>query len=160
MRRNQEQEQGPTQEELREKLNEYINFIDHTLHPQLKVAISQREETESEMREYQELQHNLELFKDGKMKDVTMVDLGHKLMYCQAKITDCNHVFVSIGMGFHAELTIDEALVYIKRRMNFLNREKLSKRVDKARDIAAHMEKSLEILDSLGDEIKSMGASG
>jgi prefoldin alpha subunit len=160
MRRNQEQEQGPTQEELREKLNEYINFIDHTLHPQLKVAISQREETESEMREYQELQHNLELFKDGKMKDVTMVDLGHKLMYCQAKITDCKHVFVSIGMGFHAELTIDEALVYIKRRMNFLNREKLSKRVDKARDIAAHMEKSLEILDSLGDEIKSMGASG
>ena len=157
----QDQEEAPSKEELREKLNEYTHFIEHTLYPQLTIALSQREEVESEIKEYQELTNNLTFFKNGKMKDVTMVDLGHQLLYCQAKITDCDHVFVSVGMGFHVEFTIDEAIAFIKRRISFLNREKLPPRVDKAREVAGHVETTLEILESIGVEIQNLdGVSG
>ena len=158
MRRRQEEDDGPTEEELRMKLNEYINFIDHTLHPQLKIAISQREEIEAEIEEYKELKLNLQLVKQGKIKDETIVDLGHQLAYCKAKITNKEKVFVSIGMGFHAEFTIDEAVTFIDRRIGYLNRERLPPKVDKAREIAGHLESSLELLESLGEEIRNMSS--
>jgi len=156
MKSRQQEEEAPSTAELREKLNEYSHFIEHTLQPQLKIALSEREEVESEINEYQELMNNLIFFKKGKMKDVTMVDLGHQLLYCQAKITDCDHVFVSVGMGFHVEFTIDEAIAFIKRRISFLNREKLPSRVDKAREVAGHVETTLEILESIGVEIQNL----
>ena len=40
---------------LRNKLSQYIAFIDDTLQPELKFAISARERIEAEIKEYQEL---------------------------------------------------------------------------------------------------------
>jgi len=161
MRRRQEhkEEDGPTEQELRSKLDEYIHFIDHTLQPQLKIAISQREEVESEIKEYEELKSNLRMMKQDKIKDEAMVDLGHELIYCQAKITDRKHVFVHVGMGFHAEFTMDEAIIFIDRRIGYLSRDRLSDRVDKARQVASHLENALELLESLGGEIRNMAAA-
>lgn len=146
----------PTEQELRGKIKEYLAFVDNTLQPQLTDALAKREEIESEIREYRELSQNLKQFQAKTLKTSTLVDLGHELLYCHAKIIDPNHVFVSIGMGFHAELTIQEAILFITRRIEYLQRLKLPPRVDHAREVANHMQTCLEILDSLGQEMKQM----
>jgi prefoldin subunit 5 len=33
------------------------------------------------------------------------VDLGAQV-YCQAEVPDTSHIFVDVGLGFHAELTL------------------------------------------------------
>ena len=153
----QQQQQQPTEQEIQSKLNEYIIFIDKTLQPQLQIAISNREEIEDEIQEYHQLQKNLQMVKLNKINNETMVDLGHEIIYCQAKIINREKVFVSIGMGFHAEFTIDEALLFVQKRMNFLKMEKLPSRVDKAREIAGHLESSMELLESLSQEMRDVG---
>ena len=35
----------------------------------------------------------------------TMVDLGSQV-YCQAEVPDTSRIFVSVGLGFHAEMTL------------------------------------------------------
>lgn len=144
----------PSQQQLQNKLSEYIHFIDNVLQPQLQVAISNREEIEAEIQEYKELGKHLKMVKLGKIKNETIVDLGLELVFCQAKVTDQDKVFVSIGMGFHAEFTIDEAIVFVRKRTDFLKREKLPSRVDKAREVAGHLESAMELLESLGQEMR------
>jgi prefoldin alpha subunit len=154
----QQQELPPTEEELRMKLKEYINFIDNILHPQLQVAIANREEIETEMKEYEELRKNLQMVKLNKIKNgasTAMVDLGCDLLFCQAKVSEKDCVFVSIGMGFHAEFTIDEALVFVAKRIAFLRGDKLPPRVDKAREVARHLESAMELLESLNQEMQN-----
>lgn len=146
----------PTEQELRGKIKEYLAFVDNTLQPKLTNALTKREEIESEIKEYRELSQHLKQVQAKTLKTSTMVDLGHELLYCHAKIIDPGHVFVSIGMGFHAELTIQEAILFVTRRIEYLQRVKLPPRVDHAREVANHMQTCLEILDSLGQEMKQM----
>lgn len=164
--RDEKQDEAPSPEELKAKVNEYVRFIDHTLHPQLKIAITQREDIEKELHEYQQLKDNLTRIQlsessldDHDHDPMVNVDLGHETIYCRAKFLSPDRIFLSIGMGFHTELTIDEALKAIDLRMNFLRREKLPKRVENAKTVAGHLEAAMDLLQSLGEEMRSMNVN-
>jgi prefoldin subunit 5 len=59
-------------------------------------------------------------------------------------------------MGFHAELSLDEAIAFCAKRIDFVERQLLTKRVDKAKRIAAHLEASLVMLQELAMEVQDM----
>ena len=144
-------------DELRMKMTEYAGFIDNVLQPELHLAVNAREETESEIAAYEELLEKLRLILSAGMKPLqSMVDLGHEIAYCKATIDNPQQVFVHVGMGFHAELNLDEAISFCEKRISFLETQLLSKRVEKAKRVAAHLEASLVILHELAKEIQNM----
>jgi len=67
----------------------------------------------------------------------TMVDLGAQV-YCQAEVPDTSHIFVNVGLGFHAELTLDEALAFAEKKLVGL-RGDLRERVEEAASIQSHV---------------------
>lgn len=144
-------------EELREKLREYSSFIDSTLHPELQRAVSAREETEADIREYQELFDKLAVIIQDRQQEPleAMVHLGNELVYCKAEVQDASTVCVDVGLGLFVELTVEEAVPVIERRIRFLEKDKLPKRLDDARTVAAHMESSIIILEALARDLHS-----
>ena len=63
-----------------------------------------------------ELRNNVQLLLDQKQTSLkTQVNLGSDF-YVQAKVPDTSKIFVSVGLGFHAELTLDEAVALCTQR--------------------------------------------
>ena len=144
-------------------MNEYAVFVDTTLQPQLLLAVTAREETELEIASYGELADKLITIlsdgpKTGKPLE-SLVDLGHEVVYCKATIENRQQVFVHVGLGFHAEFSLEEAVEFCEKRISFLKTHLLLKRIEKAKLVAAHLEASLVILQELSMEIQDMEES-
>ena len=149
--------------ELRTKMNEYAVFVDKTLQPELILAVAAREETELEIASYRELADKLTMIlSDGPTTGKpleSLIDLGHEVAYCKAMIENRQQVFVHVGLGFHAEFSLEEAIDFCERRISFLETQLLSKRIEKAKRVASHLEASLVILHRLAMEIQDMEES-
>ena len=140
-----------SREEDEAKLKEYSSFIDQILHPELKRRVEARAEVESEIDDYQDLSIKLQaLTSPSPLK--ALVDLGHQAVYCQAVATDNSKVCVHIGMGFHAEMMLSEAIAFCEKRIRFLNTV-LVKRAEQATQVARHLQASLLLLEQLANEV-------
>jgi prefoldin alpha subunit len=63
-----------------------------------------------------ELRNNVQMLLDQKKTSIkTQVNLGSDF-YVQAHVPDTSKIMVSIGLGFHAELTLDEAVTLCTQR--------------------------------------------
>lgn len=156
-----------TEEELRSKLKEYINFIDHILQPELEQAVANREEIEFQIQEYDELKMHVQNFirsnerkqKEadgcGMVTETALVDLGCQLVFCSATINDPNKIFVDDGEGNHVGLTLEQSLPFIDKRIKYLETQVLPSRIEKAKTVASHLEESLTLLETIGKEIQS-----
>ena len=51
-----------------------------------------------------------------------MVDLGCNY-YAQAKVEDFSRIFVSVGLGFHLEMTLAEASDFVGKKVTHLTAE-------------------------------------
>lgn len=143
------------------KYDEINHLIYQVLEPQLLAAVKHREDVEAEINEYQELSDQLTIIrnrydddfrirKDSSIKTVApleaMVDLGHQIAYCKAEIQDPQRVYVNVGMGFHVEFSLDEAIDFIALRIDFLLSYILPKTAERAKNIAADIEAALYAL--------------
>mmetsp|Transcript_6261 Transcript_6261/g.9094 ORF Transcript_6261/g.9094 Transcript_6261/m.9094 type:complete len:192 (+) Transcript_6261:74-649(+) len=177
----------PSEEEIRNNLNQYTKFVNEKLTPILKDAILRREETENEISEYEELASELSsivgkdnevnklTLKNDKEKNIrrmkglkefrraanssqleTHVDLGAQIMFCKAIVPNPERVFVHVGMGFHVEFTLNEALEFIERRVKFLHKKVLANRVNKAKAVASDVESTLKILETLTEQLREL----
>jgi prefoldin subunit 5 len=152
-----------TTSQLHDKINEYASFITNTLQPQLQTAVEAKEATEKDLKEYLELrnklQHlenmlNCEVTVGEKSKPIeTLVDVAHQTIYCRAVISNPRTLYVDVGLGFMVELTIQEALTFIDKRVKFLEEEVLRHRTSVVEGIAKDVENALELLEELGAEI-------
>lgn len=145
-----------TKEELETKLREYSNFIDKTLHPELKKRVEAREQVEEEIAEYQELATKITALLGSAKPLEAMVDLGHDAVFCRGVALDNEKeqmLHVHVGMGFHVELTIPETIAFSEKRVGFLEK-KLKKKVEASTLVARHVESSLLILEELAKEMK------
>ena len=109
---------------------------------------------------------------------VVTVDLGWNKAYCEAHIvktatnsvaattssssqststTDTGEikVFVDVGMGFHVELTVTEAIAFCNRRVQFLQLKEQSRQA-KRRKLEEHVATAEDILDHLANEALGM----
>jgi len=61
------------------------------------------------------------LIQENNLKQLhTMVNLGSHF-YAQAKIPDTTYIYVNIGLGFHVQFTLTEALQFIDKKEESLN---------------------------------------
>jgi prefoldin subunit 5 len=138
-------------------VKEYSTFIDTKLHPELKKRVDAREQVEEEIADYRDLSTKLKALvaqqDDSPLE--AMVDLGHDTVYCRGVASPEQNkplmMHVHVGMGFHAELTIPEALAFSEKRILYLE-QILKKRVEASTMVARHIESSLLILEQLARE--------
>ena len=144
-------------EEAKTALRNYAAFVDNTLKPELERRVLEREEVEKEIEEYSDLQEQLT---DKSFSTTPAVDLGHELVYCRATLESPSTVFVCVGMGFHVELTLDEAISFCAKRIGFLTKQKLRPRALKAKEVADHVKESIRMMETLAAEIDLQRTGG
>lgn len=143
-------------EDISEKMEEYSHFVTQKLRPELDRAELSRNESRAEMNEYRELLQRLTEIQSKSLQEMeTMVDLGHQLIYCNA-VANLETIFVHTGMGFHVELTIQEAIPFVKKRISFLEKDVLKRKEARVREITQHIVAASAILDELTREWKHL----
>ena len=77
----------------------------------------------------------------------SLVDIGCGV-FCQAHVPDASRIFISIGLGFHVECTLEEAPKVIKLRQDALQK-KVSHTVKQAAEVKAHIKFMVEAIRQL-----------
>lgn len=145
-------------EEIQHKISEYSNFVDNVLQPELEVVEAARYQARSTVAEYQELKKRLLVMQQDPPQEAEhVVDLGYKTVFCRAVAEDPNTIFVHVGMGFHVEFQIPEAIAFVDKRIKFLQDEILSGKEQKTVEVQDHMQSAQMILDELMREMQRIG---
>jgi prefoldin subunit 5 len=139
-------------EEIKQKMNEYSAFLREVLRPDYESLHEAENEILSEILEYEGLRNRLE---EGiATEDNMMVDLGLNKIRCRAELVDPEMVFVHVGMGFHVQFTVPEAIQYIEKRLFFLREQKLKYWHTKLENVQVHIRSSTFLLDELSKELE------
>ncbi|KAF9285240.1 hypothetical protein BGZ68_004035 [Mortierella alpina] len=133
------------EDNIQQKLARYETFVNESLRKDLKDALDARDAIYDQTSEYLKLAKDIEVIKENGLTEMkTQVDLGSNF-YVQAKIPDTKYIYVNVGFGFHAQLTLDEALVFIAKKEAHLQK-KAEKYTEKASQIRAHIKLVLEAM--------------
>jgi len=85
-----------------------------------QLLLEAQAQAESQLEKFSELRNNLLLIQQNELKSLTtQINLGSDL-YVQAKIPNTSRVYLNIGLGFHVEYSIDEALDFIDTKLEQL----------------------------------------
>ena len=104
-------------ENLPQKILLYEEFLNERLRSDLSKVLALRERVCGDVAEYNQLRTTVLLLrKKGGTSLKTMVDLGCNF-YSHAKVEDCSRIIVSVGLGFHLEMTLDEASDFIDKKI-------------------------------------------
>jgi prefoldin subunit 5 len=145
-------------DEIQQKITEYSTFVSTILTPQVGHAEAASKDTQKDIREYQELQKQLqEMLEDKSNAREELVDLGYKTVSCRAVVEDPSTIFVHVGMGFHAEFQIPEAIAFVEKRIEFLKKQRLASREKKTKEATFHLESAMTILQELEREMQRTG---
>ena len=143
---------SPQEEDTLAKVEEYTRFLDNVLRPELLEAKRQLEETQTEIQEYEQLRTTLK----EQLPETTMVDLGYQAVRCQARIESPQTIFVHVGLGFHVEMDIPQALEFVDQRISFLKANPLEQRQKRYSQVGDHVQSSMNILSELEKVQKRM----
>nr|XP_033780160.1 protein UXT isoform X2 [Geotrypetes seraphini] len=135
-------------DQVQKKVLEYEKFINEVLQRDLSKVLEQRDEVNKTIAEYLQLKNTLERLQELDDKALkTEVDLGCNFFVC-AEVPDSSRIFMAVGYGFFAELTLEEALRFIEKKSKLLTG--LSKSLSKdAAKIKANIRLVLEGLREL-----------
>jgi len=135
------------------KVEEYSNFVTSRLRPELDRAEQSRKETKDEISGYKDLEGRLRYFTENNVTEYeSIVDLGYRSISCNA-IGSATKIHVHVGMGFHVEMTMEEAIKFVKKRVNFLENDVLKRKERKVRETTEHIVVASSILDELKREM-------
>ena len=143
--------------DLEEQLSNYVHFVEKVLKPKLLNAESEANIVRAEISNYEELEtQTKDRIAAGNTGDPieSMVDLGHKTIFCNAVVNNPKRMFVKLGMGFHVELTPEEASKFAKKRISFLKANKLKEKESEINEIKGHIQSASMILDQLHAEME------
>lgn len=160
-------------EDMKKKMQEYVEFVRTRLKPDFERCQLDKQNVQREINDYRALQTQLtqlvekstasdgDKHSEGKEEEI-LVDLAHETVFCNAVVDkpadgDDDHVYVHVGMGFHAELTYSEALAFVERRISLLENDKLKQRNAECQKVLDHLESSQLCLDQLAAEIRKLG---
>jgi prefoldin subunit 5 len=141
-------------EDVQAKLDEFSAFVRHTLRPDYALLRQREQETRAEIAEYTELLTRLRGYNTcSSVISVEGFDLGYQAAFCDATIEDSSRAVIDLGLGVHVELTIEEALTFVSKRIEFLTVQVLQHRSSKAKKVLAHIHASEQMLDALSNEL-------
>ncbi|OZJ05029.1 hypothetical protein BZG36_02146 [Bifiguratus adelaidae] len=129
-----------------DKLARYESFVNEKLKVDLQQVLDRRDAIYDEISEYAKLRESMKTIQ-GQECITSMVDLGSNF-YAQAKIPDTQYIYVSIGYGFHAQMTIPEANAFIDRKQEHLQK-KADKLTQESAKIKAHIKIVLEAMSEI-----------
>lgn len=142
-------------ENLPQKILLYEEFLNERLRPDLRKVLALRERLCGDVAEYNQLRTTVLLLrKKGETSPLkTMVDLGCNF-YSHAKVEDCSRIIVSVGLGFHLEMTLDEAGDFIDKKIAHLTEQAdaLSEQVAQINGKIKVVMETLRELQFLGQE--------
>ncbi|GBG64948.1 hypothetical protein CBR_g48697 [Chara braunii] len=103
-----------------QKIAKYEQFIEERLKTDLQHVMTERNKINEELKSYRDLEKSIRLLQVNDLTSMrSMVNLGSEV-YAQAQIDDTSHLFVDIGLGFHVEFTLQEALNFIDLKQKSL----------------------------------------
>ncbi|CRG96133.1 prefoldin, putative [Plasmodium gallinaceum] len=125
------------------------HFIDNVLHQQLRERQKKRDEILQDIFDMEILIENLNLFintKDEKEIE-TLTSLGCD-SYAYADILNKNKIFIQIGYEFYLEMTLEDAIVFLKKKINFYE-DKLTYWNKQISKIKAHIQILMRAISNL-----------
>nr|XP_033780132.1 protein UXT isoform X1 [Geotrypetes seraphini]XP_033780140.1 protein UXT isoform X1 [Geotrypetes seraphini]XP_033780151.1 protein UXT isoform X1 [Geotrypetes seraphini] len=132
-------------DQVQKKVLEYEKFINEVLQRDLSKVLEQRDEVNKTIAEYLQLKNTLERLQELDDKALkTEVDLGCNFFVC-AEVPDSSRIFMAVGYGFFAELTLEEALRFIEKKSKLLTGSRKLKAASKFSGIGAKMYRRKEI---------------
>lgn len=138
-------------------MKEYSTFIETVLRPELNLAESLKLNVKNEIQEYKELSQKLMHQQQQQTNKIeryeTKVDLGYNTIHCRAVAKDVSRIFVHVGMGFHVEFKISEAIDFVTKRITLLERN-LSTRDQKVNEVKNHLESAMLVFQQLEMEMQ------
>eukprot|EP01117_Protostelium_nocturnum_P011685 TRINITY_DN4253_c0_g1_i4.p1 TRINITY_DN4253_c0_g1~~TRINITY_DN4253_c0_g1_i4.p1 ORF type:complete len:161 (-),score=47.18 TRINITY_DN4253_c0_g1_i4:165-647(-) len=137
-------------QEREEQIFKYERFIDEKLKVNLQNVLDSRDKLFEKLSHLMELKTKIQMVKDEKLSEMkAMINLGSEV-YVQAKVRDTSRIFVDVGLGFHVEYTLDEALQYadVREKHYTQQSEEMTK---KAAEIKTQIKWCYEILSKLMD---------
>lgn len=162
---------NPTEEQF--KLQRFEAFINQRLRPDLVLLLDRRDAVRGEIAELMQLKTQIIILDSTKSvveedtlnktenekainstvlstsnDDIrSLVNIGAG-MFMQARIKSISDIYVQVGCGLHVKLTIQEAMKFINKNIELLNKriESLTKA---AADIRANISIVLEAMESL-----------
>lgn len=116
-------------------------------------------ELTSLVEQYEVLRTNIQMMKKEEEKELkSLVNIGSEV-YMQARCPEKKYIYVNVGLGFHVQFTLDEALAFIEKKTKKLQAYCVLRRFQ-SRDVVlknADVEKVKEHYFSVG--MKGMGES-
>lgn len=138
------------------KIKQYEAFLQHSLLRDLSENQERKDNIRRERVEYELLRRSLEALQKNELDQLcTLVDLGSQI-FVQGNVDDMNSVFVDIGLGFHVQCTLDEAIQVCSEREEFLagKEEILTNACGNVRaNVRAVVEAMKQLQDIQGDEL-------
>lgn len=132
------------------KLLRYEAFVSDTLQRDLMKVLENRDAVYEKISQYLQLKNVIERLREAPSQTLeTQVDLGCNF-YVNAEVPDSSRIFVALGFGFFAELTLEEALKFIEKKNKMLT-ETSEQLTRDAANIKAHIRLVLEGLRELQD---------
>ncbi|KAJ1896778.1 hypothetical protein LPJ66_003782 [Kickxella alabastrina] len=108
--------------EIQEAIKKYEDFITTKLQPDLQQTLELRDTIFNQMSEYLKLKTHIDTIRTQGLDELeTKVDLGSNF-YVKAFVPDTKFIFVSIGFGFHLQMTLDEADAFIDEKVKHLEK--------------------------------------
>ncbi|XP_073496552.1 protein UXT isoform X2 [Phyllobates terribilis] len=105
---------------MEEKVLKYEAFVTDTLQRDLRRVLENRDSVYEKISQYLQLKNVIQRLKELESGPLqTQVDLGCNF-YVNAEVPDSSKIFVALGFGFFAELTLDEALRFIEKKNKML----------------------------------------
>ncbi|KAJ1723840.1 hypothetical protein LPJ53_001851 [Coemansia erecta] len=114
--------QGRFPPEVQEVIKKYEDFITTRLKPDLEETLQVRDTIYSRTSEYLKLKTHIDTIRTQELDELeTKVDLGSDF-YVKAFIPDTTFIYVSIGFGFHLQMTLEEADAFIDEKVKHLEK--------------------------------------
>ena len=108
------------------KVTKYETFLNEKLRPDLKACLEDRDKIYSEIAEFSSLKKSIEALESADLPAEqslkTKVDLGQNF-YVKARVKNHKKVFVDIGFGMFLEMSYAEALEFIEKKNDILDKE-------------------------------------
>ena len=147
-----------TPRDLADKVAQYETFLNETLRTDLHNTLTLRDKIYQEQAEFLALRNSINAIKLAELVPgeplKTKVDLGCNF-YCQARIPDPTKIFVSVGLGFFLELTLDEALKFINKKD-----AELGKEADKMTTDCAKLKANIKLVIGGLQELQQISSEG
>ncbi|KAJ2441931.1 hypothetical protein GGF42_003874 [Coemansia sp. RSA 2424] len=109
-------------QELQGPIKKYEDFIANRLQPDLQQVLGLRDTIYNRMSEYLKLKTHIETIRTQGLEELeTKVDLGSDF-FVKAFVPDTAYIYVSVGFGFHLQMTLEEADTFIDDKVKHLEK--------------------------------------